>query len=175
MQVKTPKDLIILIRCVCESFDGHADENEVALLLGTAAVESGFKSRVQWLSGPARGLWQMEPVTARDVFENYLIRRADLWLRLVQWFPDYSLSIMPTKKELSGYLRDDDRFACVMARIHYLRKTAPIPTTLTGQAEYWKANYNTKAGRGTVEKYLAAWEACGCDALMACMLSAING
>jgi hypothetical protein len=41
-----------------------------------------------------------------------------------------------------------------MARVHYLRRPEPIPTDLTGQAEYWKKWYNTYLGAGTVEEYI---------------------
>ena len=46
------------------------------------------------------------------------------------------------------------RYACAMARVHYKRVSEPIPTTVEGQARYWKQWYNTPKGRGTVKHYL---------------------
>jgi hypothetical protein len=59
-----------------------------------------------------------------------------------------------------GLLRlvhDWDRFAVLMARIHYYRFPEAIPADLRGQAEYWKRRYNTTAGKGTPDKYITDW------------------
>lgn len=42
------------------------------LLLGTAIVESDLQFRKQHGDGPARGLFQMEPVTHNDIWDNFL-------------------------------------------------------------------------------------------------------
>jgi len=42
------------------------------LVLGTAIVESRLSFIKQLGSGPALGLWQIEPDTHRDVYENFL-------------------------------------------------------------------------------------------------------
>jgi len=56
-------------------------------------------------------------------------------------------------------IRDDDRFACLMARVHYLRVSEAVPDDLRGQAGYWKRYYNTRLGKGTVEGYMEKWRA----------------
>jgi len=45
-----------------------------------------------------------------------------------------------------------------MARIHYLRIADKIPSTLEGQAAYWKKYYNSEKGAGTVEEYIANYK-----------------
>src|SRR5260221_162978 len=50
----------------------------VELLLGTALQESGLTYRVQLGGGPARGLFQMEPNTHDDIWDNFLKYRVPL-------------------------------------------------------------------------------------------------
>lgn len=161
-------EIVPLIREVCMALTGHANDNEVALLVGTAAAESSLTHRVQIGGGPARGLWQMEVATGKDIFQNYLHfrpERANKVLEiLITGVPGTSLGLLLT--EGVGYgLEHHDGFACAMARIHYLRDPHPIPDTLEGQAEYWLKVYN-RGGKGTVEHYLTQWYACGCYRLM---------
>ncbi|MDX1428656.1 MAG: hypothetical protein R3282_00145, partial [Rhodothermales bacterium] len=54
---------------------GRASEE---LLLGTAIQESLLEFRRQLGGGPARGLFQMEPATHDDCWENYLNFRRSL-------------------------------------------------------------------------------------------------
>lgn len=163
------KEIALLIRDVCMKLTGHADDNEVELLLGMAAAESSLTHRVQIGGGPARGLWQMEPATALDIFQNYLQYKPILYERLCAIWLNLSLEqlIHPSTEEMEYHLEHYDDFAFVMARSHILRDPQPIPDTVEGQAAYWKRVYNTPAGKGTVEHYLAQWEACGCEELLA--------
>lgn len=168
------KEIVPLIVSVCEALTGHANENEVALLLGTAAAESSLDHRVQIGGGPARGLWQMEPgmTGAQDIFKNYLAYKPILLLKLCRlWFGLDSFPRVvgiwtPSADELAVNLEQYDDFACAMARIKYLRDSVPIPHSRENQAAYWKRVYNTPAGMGTVEHYLSQWEECRCSTLL---------
>lgn len=133
----------------------------VNLILGTACVESDCG---RWLrqrgSGPALGIYQMEPATHDDIWLNYL--RLNRWkLHDNIWdmastqpstHPDDARVI--DSKELIGNLY----YATAMTRIHYLRVPAPIPLTLGEQAGYWKLYYNTELGAGSVLDYLKKWD-----------------
>ncbi len=108
-------------------------DEEVMLLLGTAAAESAFVHRFQLGGGPARGLWQMEPKTASDIFLNYLIYRKRYYWRVMRalykrryWLPFFRV---PTRSVLAGGMGYNDLFACIMARIHYVlaRQSPPHP------------------------------------------------
>jgi hypothetical protein len=148
---------------------GHANDNEVSLLLGTAAAESSLKYRKQLGGGPARGLWQMESRTAKDIFENYLRYRKKLYrtvMRIWRGGGWYWRVRVPYRFELNEALRVNDRFACAMARIHYLCAPDPIPECLVEQAEYWKACYGSLSGKRTVEHYHEQWKACNCSTLL---------
>lgn len=123
----------------------------VELLLGTCAQESHLgKYRRQLGGGPALGIFQMEPATFNDIVNNYLIHRKSLH--------DKILEISCLKEFCSEDLVDNDVLSICMARTHYLRRTEAIPSSLQGQAEYWKKHYNTYLGKGTVEEYISNYK-----------------
>lgn len=167
-QIKSKTELPGLIQDVCMHLLGHANKAEVSLLLGTAAVESFFSYRKQIGGGPARGLWQMEVATARDIFENYLEYRPELRDKLIRLWLDLDTIPfwVPTDNDIERHLESSDDFGCGMARLKYLRDPDRIPETVVGQSEYWKRVYNTPQGKGTAVKYREAWIACGCDSLL---------
>lgn len=120
----------------------------VELLLGTAATESHLGYWLRQVEGPAQGLWQMEPATEQDIWTNYLNFRPRL-CRAVQRLSTWS----------EDELVNNPVYACAMARLQYLRAPAPLPpaSDIEAQARYWKAHYNSRLGKGTVEKYIKDW------------------
>lgn len=125
------------------------------LLLGTALTESNA-SYVRQHNGPALGLYQMEPDTHDDIWENWLSYRPN-FAHMVstmagQWPPG------PTA--MVGNLW----YATAMARLHYFRVAFPLPPAHDALqlASYWKRWYNTEVGLGTVDKaaphFKAAYE-----------------
>ena len=166
------EEIVPLIKETLQTLTGSASDNEVSLLLGTAAAESGLTFRKQLGGGPARGLWQMEPgmTGAQDIFENYLRypnrRRLYDNLTLIWFELDGVPYWTPKVADLEFHLEINDRLACALARIKYLRDPDAIPESVKGQAGYWKRVYNTPAGAGTAGHYLEAWESCGCAELL---------
>lgn len=133
------------------------------LLMGTAASESLLVHRRQIgfsldrIDG-AWGLWQTEQHAMGDNV-RYLMRRSDVLSNASRFlFSDEgelrAILSMGTQGMLK-LIHDDDRFACLMARIHYLRVSESIPEDLRGQAGYWKSYYNTRLGKGTVDGYMS--------------------
>lgn len=116
----------------------------VGLLLMTCAIESkgGFFLH-QYPSGPAVGIYQMEPDTHADIWDNYLTRKhgldlrpgVDTWMSCSDFFED-------TAHEMHGNLY----YATAMARVHYWRIPEPIPPFTQGwvkqYAEYWDRHWN---------------------------------
>ncbi|XP_072045518.1 uncharacterized protein [Amphiura filiformis] len=47
-------------------------------------------------------------------------------------------------------------YSALAARLLLSNKPGAIPTTLEGQAAYWKKHYNTAAGAGTEQKFIDA-------------------
>lgn len=124
---------------------GLYSEDAVNLLLGTAAQESHFGTYLKQLkSGPAKGVFQMEPATFKDIVENYVRHRP----KLVSYLSSVSTTF--EAEEMVWNIK----MAAVMARIHYLRVPKPLPTDLSGYAAYWKKYYNTYLGAGTEEEFI---------------------
>lgn len=113
------------------------------LLLGTALTESGDMHYLHQLGeGPAKGIYQMEPRTHEDIYNNYLEYRKPLRREVLAF-------IAPVPEPIEQ-LMTNLAYATVMCRIHYLRIKAAIPgaNDLRGLAEYWKEHYNTGLGAG---------------------------
>lgn len=122
-------------------------EDATNLLLGTCAHESGLGKYIKQLgSGPALGIFQMEPNTFKDHISNYLKYKPGLVSSIKK-----ACNIDYLTPDL---LRYNLKFAICMSRIHYLRVKHPLPTELTGYAEYWKKYYNSVLGAGTEEEFI---------------------
>ena len=118
----------------------------VELLMGTCAQESHLgKYRKQIGGGPALGIYQMEPATFDDIVENYLSFNPSLKSKIME-----ASGVRGLK---AGDLVNNDKLSTCMARVHYLRVKEAIPSSLEGQARYWKKYYNTPLGAGTEEEY----------------------
>ena len=95
----------------------------------------------------------MEPETHNDIWENFL---------------KYQAKLAGCVKQLLTSVNDDklielevnDKYACAMARVHYLRVSAPLPQTrdVAGMAAYWKKYYNTWSGAGKESEYIRRWQ-----------------
>jgi hypothetical protein len=118
------------------------------LLIGTAAQESHLGYYRRQIRGPARGIYQMEPATERDIWDNYLRVRPDI--------SDLVYAICGVDGPDQIQLERNLMYQTIMARIHYRRVSAPLPpaANLTEQARYWKRYYNTDQGRGRPSEYI---------------------
>jgi hypothetical protein len=157
LRQKAMKLQLETIRPVLEAIQKESDRHLAGLdaeelLLGTAIKESGLNYRRQLNGGPALGLFQMESATHDDIWQNFIEYRKPLKDAMLHHFN-------VTQKPDATRLVDDDSYAAIMARIRYARVPGSLPPAgdLRAQAQYWKANYNTSKGKGTVEEYLAAW------------------
>ena len=133
-----------MITDILKDADLHS-EDAVELLMGTAAQESKFGTYMYQLGGgPARGLFQIEPATERDIWENYLKFRPDR-TDIVSKYDT------PSEDDLVWNLG----YQIIMARVHYLRVSEPLPAKwdIKSMAEYWKKHWNTVKGAGTVEEF----------------------
>lgn len=117
-------------------------------LLGTAVQESGLTHLRQLGQGPALGLYQIEPVTERDVHLNFLKYRPHLSMlvnELLAPMPDHAQQLITNLA-----------YATAIARIIYLRCPDPLPDSgdPVGMARYWKKVFNTEKGRGSVPAFV---------------------
>ena len=128
------------------SYIGKHSEDSVNLLLGTCAQESQFGTYIKQVKGPALGVFQIEPFTLIDNWENYLVYHDELSYRIKQCCGVGESDMFAAESNLA--------YQICMARVCYLRKPGAIPIDLKNQAEYWKKNYNTYKGKGTVAEYI---------------------
>lgn len=121
------------------------------LLLGIAAAESGLLIKRQHGGGPALGYFQIEPATHDDVLRNFVNARPDLKAALD------ALLIPALGRDMQ--IAVNDAYAAAVARLILWRAPAPLPRhgDVAGYASYWKAHYNTPAGKGTVTHFLDCW------------------
>jgi len=116
------------------------------LVMGTAAQESHF-AYLEQIRGPAIGLFQMEPNTFQDIWRNFLPGKPVITRALRSMLVND-----PDPTEMAWNLR----FAAAMCRVHYYRKSEPLPPSsdplLLGA--YWKKHYNTIHGAGTVQEFV---------------------
>ncbi|GAB4491833.1 MAG: hypothetical protein Tsb0010_00360 [Parvularculaceae bacterium] len=143
-----------IIRPTLQELGVHSTAAE-RLLLGTAVAESLLKYRRQ-IQGPALGLFQMEPDSHDDIYENFLNYpgRAVLKQKIVGM-------LSSPNADKHEELVNNDRYACAMARMQYYRFPASLPSAddLDGLARYWKRYYNTAKGAGTVAGFKEKWQA----------------
>ncbi len=115
------------------------------LLIGTAVHESQLTYLHQLGGGPACGLFQIEPATELDNWDNYLQYRDDLQDKV---------------NDLRGLLDLDLTanlpYQVAMARVKYWRSPVSLPQAgdIVGLANIWKQVYNTPLGAGTVEQFI---------------------
>jgi len=119
-------------------------------MLGIAAQESQLRYLRQLNSGPARGLFQTEPRTERDLWK-YIHARPHI------------AAIMEQRCNLTDpdvvHLECNLPYQVLLCRVYLLRIPEPLPAEddVPGQARYWKKYYNTAAGRGTEEEYVRSY------------------
>ena len=128
------------------------NQRALPLLLGTAAQESAFTYTTQIGGGPAKGYMQCEPATETDIWTNYLAYqpalRSCFTLRCGREGPNVQA------------LEHNMVYQILLARTHYYRcdpARLPMATDLEEQAARWKRYYNTVAGHGTEEQYIASF------------------
>lgn len=147
MKAKQMRELVI--KPALERLDLTGEPAET-LLLATACVESRCGAAIkQWPSGPALGIFQIEPATYDDLLLNYLAFRPDLNVKLMSLY----CAGMTAEENLTCNLI----FQAAVCRLIYLRAPEKIPETLSGMAAFWKRFYNTPAGKGTEAKFLEAY------------------
>ena len=128
------------------------------LLLGTAAVESRMGTYLRQIGGPALGIWQVEPATHLDCWDNWLDYRPDAARLVLDLVPRiYRLpddSPVPVDPQA---LASCPLYCCAIARIVYRRAPEPLPapTDWAALEAYHKRRYNTVAGKTKLGEFIA--------------------
>jgi hypothetical protein len=132
---------------------GMASEAAENLMLGTAIVESNLTWLKQGGKGPALGLFQMEPATHQDLWDNYLNFHDDTTKRLA------NLMVLGSKPFVNQLVWNLG-YATAMARLLYYRRPEPLPhhKDAMGLAMAHKQWYNTPLGKTKVEESVVIFE-----------------
>ena len=119
----------------------------INLLLGTALMESRLKHLIQKPNCPALGLFQMEPATHEDIWNNFLKYKTSLAEKVS--------GLIAPKPDNETQLKTNLAYATAMCRVHYYRAPTKLPEAedLDGLAHYWKKYYNTELGAGKPEEF----------------------
>jgi len=126
------------------------------LVLSTSAIESNCGHKIKQDSGPALGVWQMEPVTHNSIWVNCDALRKPR-------FSNHIKKLMIMKSPLSALknLLISPMYSCAMARLKYAMDKEPLPPYDDIEAiyHYYKRIYNTPIGKSTLIKFKDAWHA----------------
>ena len=127
-----------------------ADAEE--LMVFTCAVESNGGTYIHQVGGPALGIYQMEPVTHNDIWQNYIMPHGSLAMMM---FHNFKISSMPSEEMLIY----DLRYATAMTRIFYRRIAEALPSCddVDGIWDYYKTYYNTEKGAATKDDSISRY------------------
>jgi len=128
-------------------------DDAIELIMFTAAVESQGGTYLKQVKGPALGIYQMEPRTHNDIWQNYLRNRTDILYIL-------SANFMVPRMPDENRLIYDLYYATALCRIFYLRCPTSLPDRNNVDAiwEYYKTYYNTPAGKAKKDKCIQAYQ-----------------
>ncbi len=114
------------------------------MLMGTASVESNYG-----INPKANGnVFQLDPAALNEIQSNRHPKLNELKSHILKQ-TGIDINNTPQSK-----LTSDPRYSALSARLYYAINPAPIPDTRAGRAAMWKSNYNTGAGKGTINAYL---------------------
>ena len=151
-----PQKILRTITGVLKAVDWYkyGEHTAVLLLASTGAAESNFgehkRQIIQYypiVYGRARGFFQMEPQTLKDIYINFLQYRQNL---------AEDISFLTGITSPSTYdLENNLVYQILLARVHYLRVPEKLPEPIPVElGRYWKKYYNTVLGKGTIEGFL---------------------
>ena len=132
----------------------------VNLLLGTAFQESviGHETYLKQIGGgPALGIYQIEPATHDDIYENYLRHRQDRADFTVGFL---SLADTDTQQTIHEALIHNLRYSTVIARTKYWRRRfdwPEDPTNIQALGVIWNDHYNANPEHGFPEDFVSAF------------------
>jgi hypothetical protein len=121
-------------------------EDAEELMVFTCSTESLGGTYLAQVGGPALGIYQMEPLTYNDIWQNYINQDPKLNLKMIMSF---RCNKMPPEE----WLIYDLRFATAMTRLFYARIKEPLPSAKDIDAiwAYYKKYYNTIKGAAVKE------------------------
>lgn len=129
------------------------------LMMATAAIESDCGYYIKQIGGPALGIWQMEPDTHGDIWQNCDALTKSKFIDLINNLGIGAYYPLNDHEDLTS----SPLYACAMARLKYAMDPKALPV-YTGAPhldmpafyEVYKRVYNTEHGKSTFDKWCAA-------------------
>lgn len=124
------------------------------LLVFTCAAESNGGTYLHQIKGPALGIYQCEPATHHDIWQNYLRHRGNLVQILALNFG------VNYDGNTADRLIYDLHYATAICRLDYRREPEPLPNKddVEGMWEYYKKYYNSSKGKAKKDRAIKAYE-----------------
>lgn len=162
LNYKQLKDFII--KPSLEALDLY-NPNLEELLSGICAQESLGGTYIHQDKGTALGIYQMEPKTHDDIWQNYLIKILDSSINLYYKIIHSNNLKIALNKTFFGRItgQPDSKllmynlfYATQMAAvfIHRLNRDFPDRANVKDMAKFWKAFWNTPEGKGTTDEFV---------------------
>lgn len=165
--MNTEQLLELIITPTHKYMGGNYQSDSADLLsLSTAAIESDCGYYIKQVNGPALGIWQMEPATHYDIWDNCDALNNPKFLQVIY---KLDVSINPSNydddTEAHNCLIHSNGYACLMARLKYSMDSKALPE-ITGDRildvhnfyHYYKRIYNTELGKSTFAKWQVKME-----------------
>jgi len=127
------------------------DAEEILLMI--AAHESGLGMHLRQIgNGPARGVFQIEPATMEDNYQNFIDCRPKLAEQIA--------AITGCAGPDVFQLQYNPIYGAIHARLKLYRSPGKLPDAdcRLAMGEYCKLHYNSPGGSATAEKYVADYE-----------------
>lgn len=150
--VTRQKQIVEMIKDVCTVLSPSNTPESIELLMGTCCAETGLGTAKDTYADQGRGLMQFDEVRYNDVRKYIIERRPELRQQIIsEWGIDF-------EKIGFSFILDYGPLPSIIAcRVGYMMVPEPLPRIgdLRAQARYWKRFWNSSAGKGTPEHYIA--------------------
>lgn len=125
------------------------------LLLATCAQESHCGVYFKQVKGPALGIYQMEPITIRDLFNNSIAHNKTLKVKIAE-FQSPAAEKNPEFFSIIG----NTFYATAVARANYYRFREGLPAAddIDGIWKYYKKYWNSTLGAATKLQFMNNYE-----------------
>jgi len=107
-------------------------------------------AELEQIGGPALGLWQMEPFTHDDCWQNFLLARHALGGTCLGYLPA-RFNGRPVGNAIA--MVESLAYACALAMVRFYRSPIALPAAgdAAGMNRAWRLGYNTTLGAGSVD------------------------
>ncbi|KAL9658426.1 hypothetical protein ABK040_005970 [Willaertia magna] len=128
---------------------GWLDSNSYIFMKRIALCESNYgRNPNTYRRGYYGGIWQIDSIGFKDTQDTS--SHPSLKSRFAQLKDGLGIDWINTNWQYCTKAV----YSGIAARLKLLLNPRAIPTTLEGQAQYWKSYYNTDSGAGTVQYFI---------------------